>query len=147
MSKPYYEKTFERHKKDLVAVESGQKENLRFNKKLGLAYVYIKEQLKHYKGELAGQNIKLEDWQKRVIIIAFGWEKLNTKDRWVRRFNTIFIFIPRKNGKTLLASATVIADSIIRFEVGGEIVMFATKKNQAKLAYTGVQNMIDAHKD
>ena len=58
-----------------------------------------------------------------------------------------FIFIPRKNGKTLLASATIIADSIIRFEMGGEVVMFATKRKQAKLAYTGVQKMVAAHKD
>jgi len=147
MSKPYYEKTFDRHKRDLATVENGKKKNLRFNKKLGLAYVYIIEKLKHYKGEWAGQNIKLEDWQKKVIAIAFGWEKINTKGKWVRRFNTIFIFIPRKNGKTLLASATVIADSIIRFEIGGEVIMFATKRKQAKLAWIGVKKMIEANQD
>ncbi|WP_419767251.1 terminase large subunit [Arcobacter sp.] len=145
--KPYYEKTFERHQKDLLAVENGEKPHLRFNKKLGIAYIKIIEQLNHYKGEFAGQNIKLEAWQKKAIVIAFGWERLNDKNRWVRRFNTVFFFIPRKNGKTLLASAITIADSIIRFEIGGEVIIFATKNKQAKLAWTGVEKMVNAHKD
>lgn len=144
---PYYEKTFERHRRDLAAVESGEKPHLRFNKDLGLKYIQIIESLKHYKGELAKQNIKLEDWQKKALAIAFGWEKLNSDNKWVRRFNTVFIFIPRKNGKTLIASAAIIADSILRFEIGGEVVMFATKRKQAKLAWTGVQKMVEAQKD
>lgn len=144
---PYYEKTFERHQKDLKRVEDGKANHLRFNKKLGLAYIKIIEQLKHYKGELAGQNIKLEAWQKKMICIAFGWQKLNSKGKWVRRFNTIFIFIPRKNGKTLIVSALAIADSIILGEVGGEVVIFATKNKQAKLAWTGIEKMIEAHKE
>jgi phage terminase large subunit-like protein len=143
----YYEKTFERHKRDLATVESGAKPNLRFNKKLGLAYIQIIESMKHYKGELAGQNIKLEAWQKKSICIAFGWERKSSRGKWVRRFNTVFFFIPRKNGKTLLASAITIADSIIRFEIGGEVVIFATKNKQAKLAWTGVEHMVKAHKE
>ncbi|MFW2600163.1 terminase large subunit [Aliarcobacter butzleri] len=144
---PYYEKTFERHQKDLERVKNKTALHLRFNKKLGLAYIKIIEQLKHYKGELAGQTIKLEPWQKKMICIAFGWQKLSSKSKWVRRFNTIFIFIPRKNGKTLLVSAISIADSIILGEVGGEVVIFATKNKQAKLAWTGVEKMIEAHKE
>lgn len=145
--KPYYEKTFERHQKDLLRVEKGEAEHLRFNKKLGLAYIKIIEQLKHYKGEFAGQNIKLEPWQKKWICIAFGWQRKSNKGKWVRRFNTIFIFIPRKNGKTLLVSAISIADSIILGEVGGEVVIFATKNKQAKLAWTGIEKMFEAHKE
>lgn len=143
----YYEKTFERHQRDLAAVESGAKPNLRFNKKLGLAYIQIIESMKHYKGKLAGQNIKLEPWQKKSICIAFGWEKKSSEGTWVRRFNTVFFFIPRKNGKTLLASAITIADSIIRYEMGGEVIIFATKNKQAKLAWVGVDRMIKAHKE
>ena len=141
MSRPYFEKTLQRHKQDLHDVFIGKKQNLRFNKKLGLAYITIIEQLKHYKGEFAGQSIKLEGWQKRSIAIAFGWEKLDSKGRWVRRFNTQFWFVPRKNGKTILASATSIADSIIRGEQGGEVVYFATKRAQARLAWEGASKM------
>ena len=147
MFKPYYEKTYERHKQDLELVESGQKSHLRFNKKLGYAYVKVIEQLKHYKGEFAGKPIKLEDWQKKLITILFGWQKRNSKGEWVRRFNTAFIFIPRKNGKTILASGIAIADAILSGEYGGEIVVFATKREQAKLCWTGCEKMIQMHPD
>jgi len=145
MSVPYYEKTFERHKRDLEDVKSGKKPHLRFNKKLGLAYVAVIEQLKHYKGELAGQNIKLEPWQKKMTAILFGWQRKNDKGEWVRRFNTAFIFIPRKNGKTILGSAFAIADSIILGEIGGEVVIFATKRKQAGLAWHGCEMMLKMH--
>ncbi len=124
----YYEKTFIRHQNDLADVKLGIKKNLRFNKALALSYIKIIEQLKHYKGELAGEKIKLELWQKKMIPIAFGWQKLNNTKEWVRRFNTIFIFLPRKNGKTILASALGLADSIILGEIGGEVVIYLLLK-------------------
>lgn len=147
MSKPYYEKTFERHRRDKEAVESGQRNDIRFNKKLGFAYVAIIEKLKHYKGELAGQFIKLEEWQIKAIIIAMGWEKQNSKGQWVRRFNTLFWFMPRKQGKTIMASGLSIADVLIRGEQGGEVVYFATKRAQAKLAWDGTEKMLMSHND
>jgi len=143
----YYEKAFIRHQNDLADVKLGIKKNLKFNKALALSYIKIIEQLKHYKGELAGEKIKLELWQKKMISVAFGWQKLNNKEEWVRRFNTIFIFLPRKNGKTILASALGLADSIILGEIGGEVVIFATKNKQAKLAWNGIEKMIASNPD
>lgn len=145
MSKPYYEKTFERHKRDLAAVENGLRDDIRFNKKLGFAYVAIIQKLKHYKGELAGQYIILAEWQIKSIVIAMGWERRNSKGEWVRRFNTLFWFLPRKNGKTILASGLSIADIILRGEQGGEVVYFATKRAQAKLAWDGTEKMLMSH--
>ena len=139
----YYEKTFERHRQDLLRDDP----KLRFNEKLGNRYIKTIESMQHYKGELAGQNFKLELWQKKLIVIAFGWEKQNSQGEWVRRFSTVFIFIPRKNGKTLLASGISIADMLIREEVGGEIVMFATKREQAKLCWLGTERMLHSHKE
>ena len=140
---PYYEKTFDRHYKDLELA----KPNLRFNEKLGKRYIKTIEDLEHYKGELAGKKLKLELWQKKLILIAFGWEKLNASGEWIRRFSTLFVFIPRKNGKTLLASGIAIADVIIRGEEGGEVVIFATKRDQAKLCWSGCDKMLHKHKE
>lgn len=142
---PYYEKTFARHRSDIQAVKQGKKPNLRFNEKLGKAYIKIIESLKHYQGEKAGENLKLEAWQKKIILIAFGWEKLSQNGEWIRRFNTIFIFLPRKNGKTILASAISIADMLLRSETGGQIAVFATKKEQAHLCLAGCKSMLENH--
>lgn len=147
MITPYYEKTFERHRRDLLDVENGKKPHLRFNKKLGLAYIFVIEQLKHHKGALAGENIKLEEWQKKVIMILFGWERQRDDGLWVRRFRTGFIFLPRKNGKTLLAAGMALADMLIRPDGGGEVCFFATKRDQAKLSYNAAKYMLENHDD
>jgi len=136
--KPYYEKTFDRHRNDLEKA----KPNLRFNKKLGMAYIAIIQDLKHYKGELKGQKIHLEEWQKKVVIILFGWQRKNTKGHWIRRFRTAMIFMPRKNGKTIFGAASSIADMICRPDFGAEHVYFATKREQAKLAYAPAEYML-----
>ena len=155
---PYFEKTWQRHQRDLDDVASGKRSDIRFNKKLGLAYVVIIEKLKHFEGEKAGERIILEEWQKKAIVINFGWQKKrldkdgnpllkNGKVQWVRRFNTSFYFITRKSGKSLLASAIGIAESILTIEKGNQIVSFATKKDQAKIVWKGCKKMIDSNKE
>ncbi len=139
---PYYQKTFIRHEVDKTAVEKGEKPKLRFNKPLGLLYVTIIQQLKHYKGAKAGELVKLEDWQKKTIAILFGWQRQKADGTWVRRFRVAFIFMPRKNGKTIFGAACGIADMIVREEQGGEVVFFATKRDQAKLAYAPAKYML-----
>jgi len=155
---PYYEKTFERHKNDLAAVKAGLRDDIRFNKKLGHAYVVIIEKLKHFEGEWAGQLIKLEEWQKKALIICFGWQKKrldkdgkplrkNDKEQWIRRFNSAFWFIPRKNGKSILASGVGVAESVLTFEKGNQIVSYATKKEQAKIVWNGCKKMVESNKE
>ncbi len=153
-SKPYYEKTFERHKNDLKSVESGLRNDIRFDDYLGNLYVGVIERLHHFEGELAGEKIHLEDWQVKIIIIIFGWlKKRLDKDgnqiikngipQWIRRFSTSFLYIPRKNGKSILASGVCIAEAELGKEIGNQIVSFATKREQAKIVYNGCKKMLN----
>jgi len=138
---PYYERTFARHRNDLLRLENGELKNMRFNEAIGKAYIAIIERLKHYKGTLANTYIKLEPWQKKVVMILFGWEQKHSSGVWVRRFSKALIYIPKKNGKTIMASAFSIADVLVRGEFGGEVVFVGAKRDQAKLAWTGVDKM------
>ncbi len=138
---PFYEKTFERHRNDLSRLENGEFQGFRFNEKMGKTYIAIIERLKHYKGTLANTYIKLEPWQKKVVMILFGWEQKHSSGVWVRRFSKALIYIPKKNGKTLLASTFAIADVLVRGEFGGEVIFVGAKRDQAKLAWTGVDKM------
>lgn len=138
---PYYEKTFIRHRNDLIRLENGELQDMRFNEAMGKTYIAIIERLKHYKGTLANTYIKLEPWQKKVVMILFGWEQKHSSGVWVRRFSKALIYIPKKNGKTLLASTFAIADVLVRGEFGGEVVFVGAKRDQAKLAWTGVDKM------
>ncbi|MFK5976900.1 MAG: terminase large subunit [Sulfurovum sp.] len=145
-STPYYEKTFERHRRDL---EELPKDQYRFNKKMGMAYIKILQTFNHYKGIKAknDEHFILEDWQKKAVLIWGGWEKKNSDGIWVRRFGESFWFIPKKNGKTILGSGLAIADSIIRGEQGGEVYSFATKEDQARLAWTGFDELLKNHEE
>lgn len=142
---PYYEKTFDRHKRDLVRVADGSASHLRFNEKLGKKYILYIQQLKHHTGVLAGQLIKLEMWQKKVVIISMGWETKSSTGGWVRRFSEVLLFMPRKNGKTLLLSALTIVDSILRGETRGEVVFVGSKRDQAKISWSGAVAMVESH--
>jgi len=145
--KPIIQYTFDRHKRDLEAVKQGKKPHLRYNRKMARAYIIMLETMKHYKGEWAGKNFILEEWQKKAISICFGWERKNQDGIWVRRFDESFWHIPKKNGKTILGSGSAVADAVIRPEQGGEVYAFATKSDQARLAWDGFNQLIKNHSD
>lgn len=87
--------------------------------------------LKHYKGECKGQSFDLELWQKFIYGSIYGW--LDSNKNW--RFKSAYIEIPRKNGKTTMASAGALYDSALVDRTGAEIYCVATKEDQAKLLY------------
>ena len=63
------------------------------------------ENLSHVKGEWAKrkETIKLEPWQIFILTVAFGWKKQDG----TRRFRTVYIEVPRKNGKALALDTPV----------------------------------------
>ena len=56
--------------------------------------------LRHSKGEWAGSVFKLAPWQEFLIYVVFGWRT----SEGTRRFRTVYLEVPRKNGKTTLAA-------------------------------------------
>ena len=62
------------------------------------------ESLCHKKGTWAGQPFELIDWQERIVRDIFGVLKPNG----YRQFNTAYIEIPKKQGKSELAAAVAL---------------------------------------
>lgn len=97
---------YERHARDLAAAAQpgGHPKGFHFFPERGEYVVqFIERFCKHHKGEWAGKPLILEEWQRQIIRIIFGWMRPD-EDRpgeWVRRFRTAYIEIPRKNGKAL----------------------------------------------
>ena len=58
------------------------------------------ECLSHTKGTWAGEPFELIDWQEQIIRDLFGILKPNG----YRQFNTAYVEIPKKNGKSELAA-------------------------------------------
>ena len=73
--------------------------------------------LKHTKGEWYGQNFELIDWQEQIIRDLFGIVKPNG----YRQFNTAYIEIAKKQGKSELAAAVALLLTGGDMEYGGEV--------------------------
>src|SRR5690625_5800218 len=87
--------------------------------------------LKHTKGEWFGKNFDLIDWQEQIIRDVFGTMKPNG----YRQFNTAYIEIAKKQGKSELAAAVALLLTCGDFEHGGEVYGCAADRQQASIVF------------
>ena len=95
----------------------------------------------HIKGRLAGQKLKLELWQVAIIANIFGWRH---KENHTRRYREVFIFLPRKNGKTVLAAGIALYMLYCDGEAGAEVYCAAADREQATLVFDHAKGMVNA---
>jgi phage terminase large subunit-like protein len=103
------------------------------------AISFIETFITHTKGELTGKPFLLEDWQKEIVGDIFGWKN---KDTGFRKYRTVFIEVPRKNGKTTLCAAIGIYMLFADNERGAEIYAAAGDRNQAGIVFEIAKSMI-----
>ena len=96
------------------------------------------ECLCHSKGTWAGKNFELIDWQEQIIRDVFGTIKANG----YRQFNTAFIEVPKKNGKSELAAAVALLLLCGDGEQRAEIYGCAADRNQAKIVFDVAVDMV-----
>lgn len=108
--------------------------------KAGKACSFI-EKFPHVKGGWArgGQLIRLEPWQCFLICSIFGWV---LKSTGLRRFTEANIFVPRKNGKTVIAAGIGILMFIADGEPGAEVYTGAANRDQADEVFSPAAKMI-----
>lgn len=95
--------------------------------------------LRHLKGPLRGQPIKLEPWQEFVLGAAFGWVVRGTN---LRRFRRSTVFVPRGNGKSCISSGVGIYCLCADGEGGAEVYSAATTREQAQIVFADAQAMV-----
>jgi phage terminase large subunit-like protein len=103
-----------------------------------LAIAFIKC-LKHTKGEWYGQSFELIDWQEQIIRDLFGILKPNG----YRQFNTAYIEIAKKQGKSELAAAVALLLTCGDFEHGGEVYGCASDRQQASIVFDVAVEMVE----
>ena len=94
--------------------------------------------LKHTKGEWAGEPFDLLDWQREIVTQVFGTLKPNG----YRQYNTVYIEIPKKNGKSELGAAIALYLLVADEEAGAEVYSAAADKEQAAIVYNVAQVMV-----
>lgn len=96
------------------------------------------ESLCHTKGTWAGKRFELMDWQEQIIRDLFGVLKPNG----YRQFNTAYIEIPKKNGKSELAAAVALLLTCGDGEQRAEVYGAAADRQQASIVFDVAADMV-----
>jgi phage terminase large subunit-like protein len=96
------------------------------------------ESLRHTKGSWYRKPFDLIDWQEQIVRDIFGVLKPNG----YRQFNTAYIEIPKKQGKSELAAAVALLLTCGDGEERAEVYGCAADRNQAKIVYDVAVDMV-----
>ncbi len=96
------------------------------------------ECLCHTKGTWAGKSFELIDWQERIIRDIFGILKSNG----YRQFNTAYVEIPKKQGKSELAAAVALLLCCGDGEERAEVYGCAADRQQAGIVFDVAADMV-----
>ena len=96
------------------------------------------ENLCHTKGTWAGKPFELIDWQEQIIRDLFGMLKPNG----YRQFNTAYIEIPKKQGKSELAAAVALLLTCGDGEERAEVYGCAADRQQAAIVFDVAADMV-----
>ncbi|SFA71391.1 terminase large subunit [Selenomonas ruminantium] len=96
------------------------------------------ESLCHTKGTWAGKPFELIDWQERIIRDLFGILKKNG----YRQFNTAYVEIPKKQGKSELAAAVALLLCCGDGEERAEVYGCAADRQQASIVFEVAADMV-----
>lgn len=105
---------------------------------------FIERFCRHSKGEWAGKPVKLELFQKAYISALFGFVHETTG---YRKYRETLFYVARKNGKSVLLSCIALYCLIGDNEPGAEVYSVATKKDQAKIIFDELCNMVKQSPD
>ena len=109
-----------------------------YNKQMADYAVNFIECLCHTKGTWAGKPFELIDWQEQIIRDIFGTLKPNG----YRQFNTAYVEIPKKMGKSELAAAVALLLTCGDGEERAEVYGCAADRQQATIVFDVAADMV-----
>lgn len=98
---------------------------------------------RHVKGPEAGKSIELQGFQVMYLAAIYGFrDRRDHSFRWV---TDIILFVPRKSGKTTIAS--IIALYELQFgDAGAEVFTLATNREQASICFDSSKAIVEGMK-
>lgn len=94
--------------------------------------------LKHVKSPWYGHPFRPARWQQQFLRELYGRTDSNGR----RQYRQALLFVPRKSGKTTLASALALYHLFASGEKGGEIYAAAGSRDQASLVFNTARDMV-----
>lgn len=102
------------------------------------AISFIHDCVKQPKGSKAGTPFILQPWQQGLVANLFGWKRPDG----TRRFREVFVYVPKKNGKTALIAAVMLYVLLKDDEFGAELYSAASSRDQSALLFSYCVGMI-----
>ena len=103
------------------------------------AVEFIETCCHHVKGELAGQPLLLQPWQRQITRGVFGWKRPDG----TRVIREVYIEVPRKNGKSTWGAAIALYLLFADGEPGAEVYSAAADTDQAKIIFGVAKGMVE----
>ena len=96
---------------------------------------------RHVKGPDAGKPIELEGFQVLFLAAIYGFrDKKDVNQRWI---TDVILFVPRKSGKTTLASIVALYELLFG-EAGPEVFTLATNREQASICFDSSKAIMES---
>lgn len=100
---------------------------------------FSREFCRHSQGRWAGQPFELQDWQYTdVVAPVYGWKRPDGS----RRYRRAHIEIPKKNGKSSLASMLSLYELVADNEPGAVVGNAAIDREQAGIVFDAAAQMV-----
>lgn len=102
------------------------------------AVAFFRTYLRHTEAEWWGRPFQLSPWQERIVRTVFGWKR-GDGTRLVR---TLYLEVPRKNGKTEFAAGLALLMLVADGEPGGQGYSMARDIDQARIVFNKAVTMV-----
>lgn len=110
-----------------------------FNEKRATAYLrFFGTCLSHTVGQYSGTSFEPLPWQAFILWNLYGFHMPDGR----RRFNTAYISMARKQGKTTLTAGMALAALAFDGEPAAEVYSAATKRDQARILFEEARRMV-----
>lgn len=101
--------------------------------------------LRHTQGQWAGKPLRPDPWQIAYVIApVMGWVRWDDDaDGYVRIITSLYVDVPRKNGKSTLAGGLLIYLACADGEPGAQVVTAATSERQAGFVFGPIKQLAE----
>lgn len=102
--------------------------------------------LRHTQGRWAGKPLDPDAWQVAYVLApVFGWvAPADDGDGYVRIIRSVYIDVPRKNGKTTVLSGLLLVLAFADDEAGAQVITVAGSKDQARHCFDPAKQLAES---
>lgn len=101
------------------------------------------ELLTFTQGAFSGKPFRLQPWQREAISEFYGTLESDDGGEWYRKYQYLYLEIPKKNGKTELSAALGLYHLLGDGEENGEIYICAADRDNASKCFNAMVAMIN----